>query len=182
MSTLTVELPDEVARLVEETARERKTTPAGVIRQWCIEAAFKRASRTEGASFHETGRSTNHLEVSRNHALGSQLEALATLKDGWMEGAGKAPMQADVDWLADQLVVTFPADLPVPFVCATPAGGVFLEWALGDWVVSAEFPLPARTCELQAVNTKSSESKDQDQPLNGVADFAALYDFVRQFV
>ena len=52
MSTLVVELPDEVAHLVEETARERKTTPAGVIRQ-CVEAAFKRASWPEGASFHE---------------------------------------------------------------------------------------------------------------------------------
>ena len=125
---------------------------------------------------------TDHLAISPNHALGAQFEAFANLKDGWMEGGGKAPAQADVEWLADQLVVTFPADLAFPFACATPTGGVFLEWSLGDWIVSAEFPLPERRCELQATNTKTTETADEDRPLNDGADFAAAYEFVRRFV
>ena len=110
------------------------------------------------------------------------IEALANVKDGWMEGAGKAPARADAEWLADQLVVSFPADLAFPFVCPTPTGGAFLEWSLGDWIVSAEFPLPERRCELQATNTKTTETLDEDQALNESADFTAVYEFVRRFV
>lgn len=125
---------------------------------------------------------TEHLEISPNHALGAQFEALANVKDGWMEGAGKAPAQADTEWLADQLVVSFPTDLTFPFVCPTPTGGVFLEWSIGDWMVSAEFPLPDRRCELQATNTNTKETTDEDRALNDPADFAAVYEFVRRFV
>lgn len=52
MNTLTVELSDEVAQLVEETARKRNTTPARVAKQ-CIEAAFKRPSWPEGVTVHD---------------------------------------------------------------------------------------------------------------------------------
>lgn len=125
---------------------------------------------------------TGHFEISQNHSLGAQLEALANVKDGWMEGAGKAPAQAGAEWLTDQLVVSFPADLAFPFVCPTPTGGAFLEWSLGDWIVSAEFPLPERRCELQATNTKTTETLDEDRILNEPADFTAVYEFVRRFV
>lgn len=125
---------------------------------------------------------TEHFEISRNHALGAQFETLANVKDGWMEGVGQAPPQADLEWLSDQLVLTFPADIAYPFVCPTPTGGVFLEWSLADWIVSAEFPLPERRCELQATNTKTTETVDEDRALNDVADFSAVYAFIRQFV
>jgi len=114
--------------------------------------------------------------------LSRQLEALANVKTGWMEGSGQAPSEAELKWLAAQLVASFPADIPVPFVCPTPTAGVFLEWALGDWIVSAEFPLPERRCELQATNTRSRETIDVERLLQEEPDFSAVYDFVRRFV
>jgi hypothetical protein len=125
---------------------------------------------------------TEHLEISQNHALSVQFEALASVKDGWMEGAGKAPAEADTEWLADQLLISFPADLAFPFACPTPGGGVFLEWSLGDWIVSAEIPFPNRRCELQATNTNTGDTIDEDRALNDASDFAAVYAFVRRFV
>lgn len=125
---------------------------------------------------------TDHLEISQNHALGVQFEALASLKDGWMEGGGKAVASADLEWLGDQFIASFPADLSFPFVCATPTGGVFLEWSEGDWIVSAEFPLPERRCELQATNTRTSETIDEDLSLVEPSNFSAVYEFVRRLV
>lgn len=125
---------------------------------------------------------TDHLEISPNHALGVQFEALARLKDGWMEGGGKALAPADLEWLADQFTVSFPADLAFPFVCATPTGGVFLEWSASDWIVSAEFPLPERRCELQATNTRTSETIDEDLLLGEPSDFSAVYQFVQRLI
>jgi hypothetical protein len=125
---------------------------------------------------------TEHLEISQNHALSVQFEALANVKDGWMEGVGKAPAQADTEWLANQLLISFPADIPFPFTCLTPDGGVFLEWTLGAWIVSAEIPFPDRRCELQATNTNTGETIDEERALNNAADFAAVYAFARRFV
>ncbi|MGV3531778.1 MAG: hypothetical protein ACO1QR_05360 [Chthoniobacteraceae bacterium] len=125
---------------------------------------------------------TDHLEISPNHALGGQLEALGNLSDGWIEGSGKSIEPAELEWIADQITGSFPADLPFPFVCATPTGGVFLEWSIGEWVVSAEFPLPERRCELQATNTETSSTTDEDLVLEKQSDFAPIYQFVRRFI
>ncbi len=125
---------------------------------------------------------TDHLELNPPHALGAQFDALARLQDGWLEGAGKAPPAAEIEWFSDQFVMSYPRDLPLPFVCPTPDGGLFLEWTLGPWIASAEVPLPGRRCELQATNTKTAAAVDAETSLADAAGFAALYAFVRRFL
>lgn len=124
---------------------------------------------------------TEHLEVSPNFDLGAQIDALGKIKDGWMEGSGKGPPVADLEWLSDHLTTSFPSDLPLPFACPSPVGGVFLEWKLGVWVVSAEFHLPERRGELQAVNAETSHTEDLELKLGDADSFNGIYDFVRRF-
>ncbi|MBP7142514.1 MAG: hypothetical protein KBA71_11450 [Opitutaceae bacterium] len=124
---------------------------------------------------------TEHLEVSPNFDLEAQIDALGRIKDGWMEGAGKAPPAADLEWLTDQLTASLPPDIPLPFACPSPEGGVFLEWKLSVWIVSAEFHLPERRAELQAVNVKTAHTDDLELKLEGAESFNGVYDFVRRY-
>jgi hypothetical protein len=124
---------------------------------------------------------TIQRKAGQTDVLVAEFERLADLTDGWLNGAGKAPPRRELDWLRTQFAAPFPAGMALPFVCPTPAGGVFLEWTQGDWIISAEFPLPERRCLLQATNTKTSETVDEDGPLNDAGDFAAVYGFVRRF-
>ncbi len=125
---------------------------------------------------------TIQLETGPHRPLAAEFYELAELEDGWMDGVGKAPPPRDLAWLDAQLAASFPAGMALPFVCPTPAGGVFLEWTHGAWIISAEFPFPERRCMLQATNTTTHESVDEDYSLAGAADFAAVYRFVRRFV
>lgn len=122
---------------------------------------------------------THHVEVFPNQALAAQIEELAVLEDGWFEGRGKAPEKEQLAWAADQLVATFPEDLPFPHVGPTPEGGLFLEWIQKAWRISAEILLPGHACELQATNTATGETSDAELNLDEADAWAALYAFVR---
>jgi hypothetical protein len=114
-----------------------------------------------------------------NGALRAQIEQLATVQDGWMEGQGKAPDKDELSWAGDRLVGTFPDDLPYPHVAPTPEGGLFIEWIESPWRISAEIPLPAHHCEIQAVNTRTAAVADMDLNLDDNEAWKALYAFVR---
>jgi hypothetical protein len=122
---------------------------------------------------------THHLELFPNQALASQIEALAALEDGWFEGHGTAPEKEQLAWAADQLIATFPEDVPFPHVGPTPEGGLFLEWIQDAWRISAEILLPDHNCELQATNTATGETSDAELNLDEADAWATLYGFVR---
>lgn len=124
---------------------------------------------------------TRHVELLPNQALASQIEKFLVLEDGWFEGVGKAPDRAQLAWVSDNLVETFPEDLPYPHVAPTPEGGVFLEWIRESCRVSAEFLLPSHRCEAQATNTSTGDSFDSEWDLDQAANWQEFYSFVRQY-
>ena len=125
---------------------------------------------------------TLNLEVFPNQTLAGQIEELGSLQDGWLGESSKAPDEIGLAWARDQLVATFPDDLPFPQVAPTAEGGLFLEWVNGPMCISAEFLLPAHQAELLAVNVETEAADDQsiDLDANPDASWPALYDFVRQ--
>lgn len=125
---------------------------------------------------------TDQLELMPNQKLADQIEELANLQDGWLDGQGKAPDRDQLAWATDRLVSTFPEDLPFPLTGPTPEGGLFLEWIQKSWRVSAELLLPGHQCELQATNTETSETADKDCNLDQPAEWPELYFFVRKYV
>lgn len=122
---------------------------------------------------------THHLELLPNQTLAAQIEELAALQDGWLEGQGKAPDKDQLAWATDRLVSSFPEDLPFPHIGPTPEGGLFLEWIQKPWRISAEFFLPDHRCELQATNTITAKSDDKDLNLDQAGALPELYTFVR---
>jgi len=125
---------------------------------------------------------THHLELQPNAILAEALSELAILEDGWYEGKGKAPDKDKLAWLSDQLVETFPPDLPFPHVGPTPDGGLFLEWIQKPWRISAEIMLSNYQCELQMTNTDTGDSIDKDCDLAQATEWPGFYEFVRKQV
>ena len=125
---------------------------------------------------------THHMELLPNQVLATQIEELAALQNGWFEGQGKALNKDQLAWVTDQLVASFPEDLPFPHVGPTPEGGLFLEWIQKEWRISAEMLLPSHRCELQATNTATRESVDKECDLDQANGWPTLYSFVRDHV
>ncbi len=125
---------------------------------------------------------THHLELLPNAALADELEELMNLEDGWYEGRGKAPDKAHLAWATEELVKSFPEDLPFPLTASTSDGGLFLEWIQNPWRISAELLLPAHRCELQATNISTGQSEEAELDLDQDGNWPALFSFVRDHV
>lgn len=126
---------------------------------------------------------TDHLESSENHQLSTQFETLATLRDGWLDGAGKAPSKELLARLSDVVLATYPSDIPIPFLCATPEGNVYLEWNTPEHTASAELILETGNIEFQATRNETGETVDEiasmSPPDDGVQ---SIYAFARRFI
>src|SRR5690625_6084438 len=62
---------------------------------------------------------------------------LQTLKDGWLDGEGRAPTN-DVIRIAMETIDTLPDDAPGPTVSPTGDGCILFEWLLDRWYISLE--------------------------------------------
>lgn len=140
----------------EERVREAGGRPRTMVslRGVGLFDAFEKLQRLEPSQHPQ-------LDFSPNHELAAALERIGELKDGWYEGKGFAPEPAALDAFSELLLGTFPAQLPLPFACATPEGTVFLEWTAGDRTVSAEANFKTSRIELQSVNTVSGATENE---------------------
>ena len=84
-----------------------------------------------------------------------RLEALAALRDGWLDGKGLAPNHTGMDWLATTFEDNFDTSLVLPYLYPTPEGGIQAEWSLGAWEISLEINLVTHKAEYQAANIQS---------------------------
>jgi hypothetical protein len=104
----------------------------------------------------------------------TRLEELAKLRDGWLDGQGRAPERAALLRLAHAFDEHYAPDLPLPYLYPTADGGVQAEWTLGAWDVSLEITLPAMKAHYQALHLKTGESRELDLTLDDDADWTTL--------
>ena len=88
-----------------------------------------------------------------------RLDELRRLKDGWLDGLGKAPTAESLDWLARTFCAQYSADLPRPYIYPTAEGGVQLEWSLGSREASLEILLDDRSAEWHVLDLSSDEQE-----------------------
>lgn len=121
---------------------------------------------------------THHVEMLDPNDVAARCEELTQLKDGWLDGEGKAPSK---EGLQSFLAAWNGADtvaLPLPHIYPTPEGGVQMEWTQGDWEISAEVELETLRTELLAVNVTTRASHDKEVALNTAEGWPALMAFV----
>lgn len=63
--------------------------------------------------------------------VNAQIDDLRTLRDGWLDGEGAALDSAGLQWFSEKFADLYPSDLRLPYLYATPAGGLQAEWS-GD--------------------------------------------------
>lgn len=114
--------------------------------------------------------------------LVDRMAQLRQLADGWMDGQGKAPPPAGLDWLAAILSDLVENDLPLPYLYPTLEGDVQAEWSFEDWEVSATFGLVTKKVELLAAHTKTDACPEESIDLASPEGPDRLVDFVSQYV
>lgn len=96
--------------------------------------------------------------------IATRFGELKALRDGWLDGDGKAPSHEGLDWLAGIIRSLYSDNLPPPYVYPTPEGGVQLEWSLDGREISLEVDLGSKTGEWHSfdLSTKDEELKRFD--------------------
>ncbi|XYH95403.1 hypothetical protein ACMHYB_47620 [Sorangium sp. So ce1128] len=114
--------------------------------------------------------------------IDSQTENLLLPQD--LGDAGTVTLDPDgVAWLNDILHnLTDEAQVPLPYLYATPDAEVSAEWTFGPWEVIATFSLESRSAALLAVNTTTGKSADDEVADAGSPDATvAIVRFVTGF-
>lgn len=105
--------------------------------------------------------SIEHITALDPLDVETRLEELEKLEAGWLDGRGEPIDSAALRALAQDFDTYFDPDLPLPYLYPTAEGGVQAEWTLGDWEISLEIQLPARTAQYQALHLPNDRVDEQ---------------------
>jgi hypothetical protein len=101
-----------------------------------------------------------HISILDELDVVSRLQELAELKDGWLDGLGKAPHAEGLKWLTKSFVEMFDPDLPLPRLYPTAEGGIQAEWSINSWEITLELNLFNMSAEYQALRISDNASED----------------------
>ena len=93
--------------------------------------------------------------------VGSRLDELRDLQDGWLDGEGVAPDHAGLDWLSGTFKRHYPDDLQLPHTYPTEDGGISLEWSLGACEIDIEVDLEKHTGEWCVFNKDTKVCEEE---------------------
>jgi len=98
-------------------------------------------------------------------AIGVRLDELRLLKDGWLEGEGKAPSAEGLDWLERACDLHYPDNAALPHLYPTPAGDVSAEWSNSRWNLSLEIHLDDKRGTWHELNLENDRDETRELDL-----------------
>jgi hypothetical protein len=104
--------------------------------------------------------------------IASRFDELKKLKDGWLDGAGRAPSHEGLDWLARVLNDRYPNSLPPPYAYPVPDGGIQLEWSIKRREISLDVDLESRTGDWHSLDLDTQEEEQSELNLSDDADWS----------
>jgi hypothetical protein len=104
--------------------------------------------------------------------IASRFEELKRLKDGWLDGAGRAPSHEGLDWLAGVLKDRCPDSLPRPYDYPVPDGGIQLEFSIKRLEISLDVDFESRSGEWHSFDLNTGEEEQRELNLTDNADWA----------
>ena len=110
----------------------------------------------------------------------ARLEELRDIKDGWLDGHGKAPNHQGLAWLSNSFERYYPADLQLPHTYPTPEGGIQAEWSLGTYEISLEVDLFDHTGEWHSLDLATKDSTLRYLHLDTADDWARFTAEIRR--
>ncbi len=102
------------------------------------------------------------------------------MKDGWLDGDGKAPTHAHLSWLSTCFERYFPDILPLPHIYPTPAGGIEAEWSLGTHSIIFEIHLDTHQGDWLQFSKNDDEEESQILNLDDPSAWQWLSGAIRQ--
>ncbi len=111
--------------------------------------------------------------------ISARLDELRGLKDGWLDGKGKAPDGSALDWLEKTFNALYPEELPAPYIYPTPEGGLSLEWELAGKDISLEISFPGKTGQWHVLNLETGEEVEETFDLSDPQAWQALAEHIR---
>ena len=94
-----------------------------------------------------------------------QIESLRLLKDGWMDGEGKAPSHEALEWFAQTFDSYWVDPLPLPYIYPTYEGGIQAEWTIGRYAISLEIDLSSKKSYYHQIHLDTKKDSDIDLDL-----------------
>ena len=94
-----------------------------------------------------------------------QIEGIRLLKDGWMDGEGKAPSHEVLERFAQTFDRYWVDSLPLPHIYPTFEGGIQAEWLIGRYAISLEIELPSQKSYYHQVHLDTKKDSDIDLDL-----------------
>jgi len=110
--------------------------------------------------------------------IGLRLSELLKLKDGWMDGKGKAIESTSTEWFLKGFCEYYEANLPLPRLFPTLEGGVQAEWTLGSYEITLEFDLNNKTGFYQSLNIVTFETIDEELDFSDLETWKKLNGFL----
>ena len=104
----------------------------------------------------------------------AQFDDLSLLRDGWLDGFGKAPSSDGLVWLHEAFESKFPLEAPVPNIYPTENGGVQAEWSLDPSEITLDVNLGTRLGEWHVLNTVSDDVCERTLNCDDAADWRWL--------
>ncbi len=90
-----------------------------------------------------------------------RLSELLKLKNGWMDGKGKAIEPSSTEWLIQGFCEHYEANIPLPRLFPTLEGGVQAEWTIGSQEITLEFDLIGKKGFYQSLDSITSTATDE---------------------
>jgi len=116
----------------------------------------------------------DHVTALDDMDIGARLDEFKTLKNGWLDGKGRAPDQQQLAWLADAFQQKYPDELQLPYLYPTAEGGVQAEWSFGKWEISLDIDLGPHRAQWQALDLTSDVTDERMLDLNADSDWQWL--------
>lgn len=112
------------------------------------------------------------MSNAASNSVSVRLNEFLALKDGWLDGKGKAPSKVGLDWFSATFETQYPDELPFPYVYPTAEGGIQIEWSLAGHEVSLEVSLESRRAHWHNLNLTTHEESSRDLQLTQTDDWA----------
>ncbi len=136
---------------------------------------FRRDGKLVGIDSIEHVTSLDPLDVP------ARLNELRMLRDGWLDGQGKALDEQELDWFAEILSRLYPEELPLPYVYPTIEGNIRLEWAYDTREISMEVDLHVHRGEWDVLDVSTGEEEHRVLNLTNDMEWRFISERIREY-
>ena len=115
-----------------------------------------------------------HVSLLDINDVPSRIDELRFLKDGWLDGIGKAPLEEGLNWLSNQFDNYALEDMPLPLVFPTEEGNIQMEWSSDSFDISLEVDLTTQKAQLHILDFKTEKETSHDLDLSILSSWEEL--------